>query len=296
MRVEPLYGHGDVGDPARAVKLSIARAAPFVASATIIAHALDAFAAPVFLLPEVFDMSEPIHSADVPDAFLTELVTACGPSGLNCDPINLIGCWLSESDLTAAARDPAGFAAGFFQIMPDIARDLGFRGDARYTEPRGAFIDAHLALARATQAKDADAIQAAKAQLHALDDKLSSAFTRLSLVGQLATAKRYYQPHAGKMGSPGACYMATFTPAWLAHAADPSFVICSKDGENGAGAISAETSKEWYRENAVLDFDKDGKITSGDLDARVRAKLATARGQELSARIGALGTSAAVGA
>lgn len=237
-------------------------------------------------------MSPPstVHSADVPDAFLTTLLEDCGLAGLDCEPESLIGCWLSESGLAARAQNKGALASGFFQAMPATLRGMKFRGDATYSEQPGVYDATTASLKTAKATANAQAIGLLQAELRSLDKRLADAFCRLSLVEQLTWAYRYYKPHAGRLVNGGACYAANFVPAWIGHAGQPTWIICAKDGRSDAGAkyMSPDQSEEWFRENEGLDVDKDGAITMGDLAAKAAAAIATPRGVELAARLAAL--------
>lgn len=261
----------------------------FIAAASLISALVAPYSEPAMPSRPV-----PLHSADVPDEFLRTLMADCGPSGLQCRPIDLIGCWLHESGLSPRAHNGIG-AAGFFQVMPVIARGLGFRGDVAYREPAGAYVEAvkHLEDVRAHGVAGGSELAAATEAVRALDAALSSAFARLSLIDQLAWAYRYYKPHAGQLVNPGACYAANFVPGLLAHAAEPSFVICASNGRASWAmdrdpAKASARSRDWYRQNVSLDADNDGAITMGDLATTAARALSRERGVELAARLEAM--------
>lgn len=86
----------------------------------------------------------------------------------------------------------------------------------------------------------------------------------LDAADQVPYVGRYYKG----IGSPsrlvdaGSLYLANFLPAFLAHTNDPEFVLAEKGEKDVHG---------WYRWNASLDMDKDGKIQVRDLAAAVEA-------------------------
>jgi hypothetical protein len=127
-----------------------------------------------------------VYTSDLSDGFFDKLWAMCAK--LKCAPLDLLACWYSESGLHAAAHNASGGdASGIFQLMPIIARGLGWNPN-----------DATLAGYRALSAED-----------------------------QLPWAARYYAPHAGQLPSSTACYLANWLPAFLAHASDPTFVLAS---------------------------------------------------------------------
>jgi hypothetical protein len=102
-----------------------------------------------------------------------------------------------------------------------------------------------------------------------------SDFASLSIGEQLKWARRYYARHRGRLVSPGACYLATFLPALMAHAAEPLFVLCS-----------TTLHPEWYGPNrATFDPDGRGYITVGDLTRRVEAVTRGPRWDEFASRV-----------
>jgi hypothetical protein len=75
--------------------------------------------------------------------------------------------------------------------------------------------------------------------------------------------------------SPGACYLATFLPAFMPHAADPGFVLCKLGGPHA----------DWYAANKGLDVNHDGVITVQDLTDRIARVTVGARWEEFAARV-----------
>lgn len=127
------------------------------------------------------------YTADLSDAFFVKLWDICGR--LRCKPLDLLGCWMNESQLRSTARNASGNASGIFQLMPVIARGIGW-------DPR---------------------------------DTDLSRYRLLSAEEQLPWAERYYRPHAGLLVSATACYVANFLPALLPHAGDLSYILASHD-------------------------------------------------------------------
>ncbi len=102
-----------------------------------------------------------------------------------------------------------------------------------------------------------------------------AAFRRLSATEQLPFVRAYFAPHKGKLVSAAACYVATFLPALLRHAHDPSFVLTAKSGPLG-----------WaYAPNAVFDRNKDYAITVGELEDAIARNCRGARWAELTTRL-----------
>lgn len=102
-----------------------------------------------------------------------------------------------------------------------------------------------------------------------------AAFRRLSATEQLPFVRAYFLPHKGKLVSAAACYVATFLPALLKHAHDPTFVLTAKSGPLG-----------WaYAPNAVFDRNKDYAITVGELEDAIARNCRGPRWAELTARL-----------
>lgn len=99
-------------------------------------------------------------------------------------------------------------------------------------------------------------------------------FRSLTADEQLPFVERFYRPHIGKLTSPGRLYQATFLPATLP-GTDESSVIAAPGGPN-PGA---------YRDNILLDTNRDGAITVSDLTARVDAVRQGLRWTALTARL-----------
>lgn len=103
----------------------------------------------------------------------------------------------------------------------------------------------------------------------------AAAFRRLSATEQLPFVRAYFAPHKGKLVSAAACYVATFLPALLKRAHDPSFVLTAKNGPLG-----------WaYAPNAVFDRNKDYAITVGELEEAIARNCRGPRWAELTARL-----------
>jgi hypothetical protein len=91
------------------------------------------------------------------------------------------------------------------------------------------------------------------------------AFRKLSAIDQLPFVRRYFAPHTGRLVNATAVYLATFLPALMDHAADPSYALAVKDGRLG-----------WaYAPNVGFDANRDGTITVGELSIAIdRARKA----------------------
>lgn len=99
-------------------------------------------------------------------------------------------------------------------------------------------------------------------------------FCAASVGDQLHYAEAFYRPQTGRLTSPGAVYLSTFLPAYMSHASESTFVLCS-----------ANLHHEWYRANLVFDRDHKGFITVGDLSNRIAAVCVGPRWEEFAARI-----------
>src|SRR5258708_39964546 len=62
---------------------------------------------------------------ELSDSFFTSLVEMC--RRLECRPIDMAGCWMSESGLSPKAHNPGGNASGLFQALPSTLAGLGYR-------------------------------------------------------------------------------------------------------------------------------------------------------------------------
>lgn len=102
-----------------------------------------------------------------------------------------------------------------------------------------------------------------------------AAFRELTATQQLEWVLRYYRSYRGLLVSVGAIYAATFLPALVKHAVDPSFVLTARNGPLG-----------WaYAPNAVFDVNHDYAITVGELEAAVARNCHGPRWAELLARL-----------
>jgi len=109
-----------------------------------------------------------------------------------------------------------------------------------------------------------------------------AAFRQLTATQQLAYVRRYYMAYRGQLGSVGALYTATFLPALVRFAGDPSYVLTA----TGQGPDAARLA--WaYDPNKVFDTNKDFAITVGELEAAVARNCTGARWAELLARLSA---------
>jgi hypothetical protein len=100
------------------------------------------------------------------------------------------------------------------------------------------------------------------------------AFRSLTADDQLPFVERFYRPHIGQLTSPGRLYQATFLPATLM-GTDETSVIAAPGGPNANA----------YRDNTLLDTNRDGAITVSDLTARIDAVRQGPRWAALTARL-----------
>ena len=174
-------------------------------------------------------MSDYAHTSDWTDADVEAFVALA--ARLEASPLDLAGCWMSESGLHTSAHNPNGGASGLFQVMPSTLHGLGYH-DMR-------------------------------------------PFTGLPVQEQLHWAERYYTPHRGRLVSAGACYLATFLPALMAHATEPMFILCGRFGPH----------QEWYQANSGLDVNHDGWIRVQDLTDRIARVQKGSRWDEFASRV-----------
>jgi len=175
-------------------------------------------------------------SSDISDAFVSQFVADCRTI-LRCDPLDLIAVTLNESGCRTTAHNPNGHASGLWQLMPETARGLGWN------------------------ARDCDA---------GLPE-----FRALDALGQWMWFRRYFRPHAGRLVNRAACYVATFLPADIALAADPSAVLVERGGRRG-----------WaYEPNRGFDRRGDGRILVSDLTDAIDRAARGPRWDDLADRI-----------
>jgi peptidoglycan hydrolase-like protein with peptidoglycan-binding domain len=105
------------------------------------------------------------------------------------------------------------------------------------------------------------------------------AFKALTAEAQMPYVQRYFAPWKKYgLGSAGRLYQATFLPGTLRNGSAETTVIC---GVNGPLAWA-------YKANPGLDMDKDGRITVGDLTARVASVQRGPRWNAILARLRAV--------
>lgn len=102
-----------------------------------------------------------------------------------------------------------------------------------------------------------------------------AAFRNLTATQQLAYVRRYYMPYRGHLHTVGGLYVATFLPALVKHASDPSFVLTAANGP-----------LPWaYSPNAAFDTNRDKAITVGELEAAVARACVGPRWDEALRRL-----------
>lgn len=85
------------------------------------------------------------------------------------------------------------------------------------------------------------------------------AFRQLSGEEQVPFIRRYFLPHKGKLVNATAVYIATFLPALMKHATEPTYKMVIKNGRLG-----------WaYAPNLGFDADHDGDIEVQELTQRL---------------------------
>lgn len=101
-------------------------------------------------------------------------------------------------------------------------------------------------------------------------------FAALGIGGQAPYCFRHFKPYAGRLNTPAAIYTAIFLPAFVAHSADPDYILVARGGKLG-----------WaYSANAVFDENGDGHIQVYELERAIRRNAWGARWRELCARAG----------
>jgi hypothetical protein len=120
--------------------------------------------------------------------------------------------------------------------------------------------------------------------------RTSEEFRRLSAEEQVPFVERYFRPWAHRMGVGGQkipqlvtdahCYVVTFLPARL------SAVVAAGEGWTGVPLCARGGLLSWaYEANTVLDADKDGVITAGDLATHLARVCRGARFEAIVHRI-----------
>ena len=179
------------------------------------------------------------HTSDIDDAFFPTLKDVA--DDLLARPKDLLSVWYSESGVKATAHNDGPPGAPY---------------EKRY-HASGIF-----------QAMPATLVGMGWSAGH-------EAFRALTATEQLQWALRYYRPYRGKLVSIGAVYTATFLPALVGHAGDPSFVLTAKNGP-----------LPWaYAPNATFDANHDLAITVGELGDAVVRNCRGPRWAELVARL-----------
>lgn len=100
-------------------------------------------------------------------------------------------------------------------------------------------------------------------------------FRAMNATQQLPFVLQYFRPYAGQLGGATAVYVATFLPADLPHAAEPDFVLCSRD-----------VRRTWaYACNMGFDADGDGRIRVGELTQAIARQCTGPRWAAIAARL-----------
>jgi hypothetical protein len=187
-------------------------------------------------IPPAFGAAMNVHTADLSDAFFVLLRDAC--KRLECDPLDMLGVMMNESGVHANAKNPSADANGLIQFMGETLRGEGGQPGLGW---KGS----------------------------------SEAFRQLTAEQQVPWVERYYAPHKGQLVSAGACYLATFLPAFMKHANDTTFVLC---GANGPLSWA-------YNANRSFDHDKKGFINIQDLTVAVERACVGPRWVEVAMRM-----------
>lgn len=103
------------------------------------------------------------------------------------------------------------------------------------------------------------------------------AFRKLTAEEQMPFVRRYFMPHKGKLVNATAVYLATFLPALIGHASEPTYKMVIKGGQLG-----------WaYAPNIGFDANHDGDIEVQELTKRLE-RCKDARWGEAIQRAGEL--------
>jgi hypothetical protein len=132
----------------------------------------------------------PVLTADWTDDDCAAEIAVCDALGID-DVTVPLQVWANESDNKPGAHNPNGDASGIFQLMPSIAKGLGYNVAA----------DPHLEV-----------------------------FRRAGVTEQLRWATKFYGNHRGQVGTVARFYLCTFLPALLSCGDDMSHAIAAKGG------------------------------------------------------------------
>lgn len=184
-------------------------------------------------------------TADLSDSFFVRLAIVA--QRLCVDPFDLLMPMYSESGCRASAHNPNGDASGVLQFMPATLRGLGWtQGDA--------------------------------------------SFRSLAAEDQVPYVEKYFAPHAFRMGVGGqqipqlvTCahvYTVMFLPADLID------LVAAGEGWSSVVLCKHGGKLSWAEDaNAVLDENKDGAITAGELADRIDKVCVGARWEEICSRM-----------
>ncbi len=176
------------------------------------------------------------HIPDLSEAFFAVWRSMC--RRLRADPLHVAGVAFVESGLKYWAENQSTHASGLIQFMPDTLEGIGWmKNDHRWKiskdEPE-----------RRRRARS----------------ELAAEFRKLDAIAQVPFVERYFLPYVKHdLDSIAKCYLAVFLPAFLKKTVDPDEVLAAKWGRLG----------NVYSANAVLDDNKDLKITIGELETAV---------------------------
>lgn len=159
--------------------------------------------------------TEYTHTSDLTDAdFLRTEIFAVA---INCDPLDALGVWMSESSVLTTAFNANGMASGVFQAMPSTLKNLGYRPELG-------------------------------------NDSLSRsvAFRSESYTVQMRWATKYYLPYKNRLKNRAAFYTATFLPAdlELCISGTSDTVLVQKDGRR-AFAYTANIGFDHDKNGAI---------------------------------------------
>lgn len=163
--------------------------------------------------------------------FWNKLSQISGSVGLN--PEDLLAVMFYESGLNPAAHNKDGDASGLIQFMPGTLDAVGFKGDPA-------------------------------------DFRQLNADKQLDYVSRYVASKAKF--NSGGFKSAAQYYVANLWPVALqlpgVRNEDPSAIIIEENPTHQKyPGVSLDYERAAYRSNAVLDVDRDGKITYGDLQS-----------------------------
>jgi Transglycosylase SLT domain len=167
--------------------------------------------------------------ANLGDGFYKKLIQMSAELGMK--PEDILNVMALESGINPSAHNKNGNASGLVQFMPNTLKNLGFKGS--------------------------------HSDLRNLSGEQQLDWVKKLIQGMM-------QINGGPFKSAAQYYVGNFLPAALkipgVKAEDPKTIICAKNPTvPHIPGVSAKFEALCYKQNPVLDVDKDGNISYGDI-------------------------------